>query len=107
VTDAEDASPSKAIPSTRAGRTWMRVLPALILLAVTLVFVLQNLRSAKVSFFTASGHLPLGVALLAAFALGALVVLALGSVRIVQLRTLIRRAGGTRRGATPKRPGRA
>jgi uncharacterized integral membrane protein len=79
------------IPSTRAGRTWLRVLPALLLLTVTGVFVVQNLRSAKVSFFTVSGHLPLGVALLAAAALGALVVLALGSVRILQLRSLVRR----------------
>ena len=63
-----------AIPTTRAARTWMRVLPALILLAVTLVFVFQNLRSTKVSFFTASGRLPLALALLAA-ALGAVVVL--------------------------------
>jgi uncharacterized integral membrane protein len=83
-----DAAP---IPSTRAGRTWIRVLPALVLLAVTVVFVLQNLRSAKVSFITASGRLPLGLALLLAAALGALVVLALGSVRIIQLRHLVHR----------------
>jgi uncharacterized integral membrane protein len=68
------------------------VLPALVVLAVTVVFILQNRRSAKVSFITASGRLPLGVALLIAAALGALVVLALGSVRIVQLRRLVRRS---------------
>ncbi|HEX3980459.1 MAG TPA: lipopolysaccharide assembly protein LapA domain-containing protein [Acidimicrobiales bacterium] len=78
------------------------MLPALVLLAVTVVFVVQNLRSAKVSFFTVSGHLPLGVALLAAAALGALVVLALGSVRIFQLRSLVRRTtiGAQRRTGT-------
>jgi uncharacterized integral membrane protein len=53
--------------------------------------VLQNLRSAKVSFVSLSGTLPLGVALLGAVALGALLVLALGSVRILQLRKLVRR----------------
>lgn len=92
------------IPSTRVGRTWVRVLPALVLLAATLVFVLQNLRSAKVSFFTASGRFPLGLALLAAAALGALVVLALGSVRIVQLRHLVHRASRQRRRNPGLRP---
>ena len=94
-----------AIPSTRTARTWMRVLPALILLAVTLVFVFQNLRSAKVSFFTVSGRLPLAVALLAAAALGALIVLAVGSLRILQLRKLIHRRTDTRHGDRPRRAG--
>lgn len=89
---AGPAPVDETIPSTRAGRTWIRVLPALVVLAVTVVFILQNRRSAKVSFITASGRLPLGVALLIAAALGALVVLALGSVRIVQLRRLVRRS---------------
>jgi uncharacterized integral membrane protein len=69
----------------------------LVLLAITLVFVLQNLRSVKVSFLSASGRLPLGVALLVAAALGALAVLTLGSVRIIQLRHLVHRANHRRR----------
>jgi uncharacterized integral membrane protein len=85
-----DATPAKSIPSTRAGRAWMRVLPGLVLLAVTLTFILQNLRTARVTFFAASGTLPIALALLAAAALGALAVLALGSVRIMQLRKLVR-----------------
>jgi len=64
------------IPSTRAGRTWVHVLPALILVTVTLVFVLQNLRSSKVSFVTASARLPLGLDLVIAAGHGALIVLA-------------------------------
>ena len=67
------------------------MLPVLVLFAAILLFVLQNLRSSKVSFLSLSGTLPLGVALLAAVALGALLVLALGSVRILQLRKLVRR----------------
>ena len=81
----------RTIPSTRASRTWTRVLPVLILFAAILLFVLQNLHSSKVRFVSLSGTLPLGVALLAAVALGALLVLALGSVRILQLRKLVRR----------------
>ena len=80
----------QSIPSTRAARAWIRVLPGLVLFALTLTFVLQNLRTAKVTFFAVSGTLPVALALLAAAALGASLVLALGSVRIMQLRKLVR-----------------
>ncbi|MDA8283728.1 MAG: lipopolysaccharide assembly protein LapA domain-containing protein [Actinomycetota bacterium] len=70
----------------------MKVLPALVVLMLIVLFVLQNSQSAKVSFLTASGRLPLAIALLAAVALGALFVLTLGSIRILQLRKLIRRS---------------
>ncbi len=78
------------------------MLPVLILFAAILVFVLQNLHSSKVSFLSLSGTLPLGVALLAAVALGAVLVLALGSVRILQLRKLVRRH--QREAQAPERP---
>lgn len=75
---------------TRAGRAWARVLPALVLLALILVFVFQNLHNVRVSFFTASGRFPLALALLASAAAGALLVLAIGSVRILQLRRAVK-----------------
>jgi putative membrane protein len=78
------------IPSTRAGRAWVRILPALGVAAVGLVFILQNLHHAKVNFLTVSRSVPVAVALLAAFALGATSVLLLGSIRILQLRKIIR-----------------
>lgn len=78
-----------AIRSTRAGRAWLAILPGMVALAVGLVFVFQNTQRARVSFFTASGDVPLAVALFAAFALGAVVVLLLGSIRILQLRKTI------------------
>jgi uncharacterized integral membrane protein len=55
------------------------------------VFIFQNLQDVKVSFFAASGSLPLALALLFAAVLGALIVLTLGSVRIVQLRRAVKR----------------
>jgi uncharacterized integral membrane protein len=79
------------VVSTRASRTWLKVVPALLLLGAILMFVFENLRSTKVSFATASGTMPLAVALLAAAALGGLLVFTLGSIRIVQLRKLIHR----------------
>ena len=96
-----EATSSKLSPSTRAGRAWIRVLPGLVLFAITLTFVLQNLRSAKVTFFAASGTLPVALALLAAAALGALLVLVLGSVRIMQLRKLLRHNSGHDRADRP------
>jgi putative membrane protein len=82
----------EAIPSTRASRAWVRVLPVLVVLVVILVFVVQNHHDVKVSFFSASGTLPLSVALIGSAVLGGLLVLALGSVRIFQLRRRVRRA---------------
>jgi putative membrane protein len=87
------ASPS-AIPSSRAGRAWVQILPALAVVALGLAFILQNLHHANVNFLTFSGSVPVAVALLAAFALGAVSVLLLGSIRILQLRKIIR--GGAR-----------
>ncbi|HET9058842.1 MAG TPA: lipopolysaccharide assembly protein LapA domain-containing protein [Acidimicrobiales bacterium] len=91
------------LASTRASRAWLKVLPALAVLAVILVFVFQNAQNAKVSFVTASGKLPLGLALLGSAALGALFVLALGSIRMVQLRRAVRRA--RRYGVSPPEGG--
>ncbi len=85
------------VASTRASRTWVKVVPALLLLAAILMFVFENLRSTKVSFATASGRLPLALALLAAAALGGLLVFTLGSIRIVQLRKVIHRTPEPRR----------
>lgn len=79
------------IPSTRASRAWIRVLPALIVLAILLVFIFQNGKDVKISFLGWSGTLPLSLALLASAALGMLVLLALGSVRMLQLRRQVRR----------------
>ena len=90
------ASP-EVISSTRSSRAWIRLLPVLIVLAVILVFVFQNPKDVKVSIFAFSGTLPLSVALLGAVILGALMTLALGSVRIIQLRRQVRRTSQTRR----------
>jgi uncharacterized integral membrane protein len=92
----EEATRPSGVVSTRASRTWVKVLPSLLLLAIVLIFVFQNLRSTKVHFVTASGALPLALLLLGAAACGGLSVLALGSVRILQLRKVIRRSHGKR-----------
>jgi len=91
---AEPRTTSERITSTRTSRAWIRLLPALLVLVVILVFVFQNPKDVKVSLFTFSGALPLSVALLGAVILGALMALALGSLRILQLRRQVHRKSG-------------
>jgi uncharacterized integral membrane protein len=95
------ASPA-LVTSTRASRTWVKLSPALLVLALILVFVFQNSRTAKVSFATASGRIPLALALLAAAALGALFVFTLGSIRILQLRRTIHRLSRRHQAGDPQ-----
>jgi uncharacterized integral membrane protein len=90
----EPGATSEVILSTRTSRAWIRLLPVLVILVVILVFVFQNPKDVKVSLFTFSGTLPLSVALLGAVILGALMALALGSVRIFQLRKQVHRKLG-------------
>jgi uncharacterized integral membrane protein len=65
----------------------------MIALVIMIVFIFQNLRETTVTFLGFSGGAPLGLALVAAALLGGVVVFALGSVRIVQLRKLARSRG--------------
>jgi uncharacterized integral membrane protein len=96
----EPGATSAVILSTRTSRAWIRLLPVLVVLVVILVFVFQNPKDVKVSLFTFSGSLPLSVALLGAVILGALMALALGSVRIFQLRRQVHRKLGDSEGDT-------
>jgi uncharacterized integral membrane protein len=70
-------------------------------LVVILVFILQNLQSVEVYFLAFHGHLPLAVALLFAMVVGAIVVLAFGGARILQLRLAARRSRHQAGAATP------
>jgi uncharacterized integral membrane protein len=91
------------IPSTRTKTAWASVSVGLVLLVVVLVFILQNLKTVRVSFFTAEWKIPLALDLLLAAVLGGLIVLAAGSLRILQLRRLARRRA-PRRAGDPNHP---
>ncbi|MGA8296533.1 MAG: lipopolysaccharide assembly protein LapA domain-containing protein [Acidimicrobiales bacterium] len=64
----------------------MGVIIATVVLALLLVFILQNTKRVKISYFTAHGAMPLGVALLLAAIGGVLFAAVVGSLRIWQLR---------------------
>jgi uncharacterized integral membrane protein len=76
---------------TRAGRVWLALVPALVFLILLIVFIAQNGQHVRVKFFGASGSISLALALLIAAVTGAIVVLLVGTVRILQLRLAARR----------------
>jgi lipopolysaccharide assembly protein A len=98
--DSGEALPGER--RTRLSGAWTAIVVGLVALVVILVFILQNQQSVEVTFLMFQGHLPLAVALLFALILGAIIVVAFGAARILQLRMV---AGRTRRTApTPPPP---
>ena len=75
---------------TRISATWVAVIVATLVLVLLLVFILQNTESVEVSYFTAEGTMPLGVALLLAAVGGVLLAGLVASLRIWQLRHRLR-----------------
>jgi uncharacterized integral membrane protein len=86
--------------ATNAGRLWIALAVAVVLLVLLIIFIAENSRSVTVSFLGASGQISLGLALLIAAVVGAAVTLLAGTARILQLRLEVRRnrrSGHTRR----------
>jgi uncharacterized integral membrane protein len=79
---------SPAVPEigrTRISAVWFGVVAAALVLVLLLIFILQNTRSVKVTYFTVSGTIPVGVALLFAAIGGLLLASLVASLRIWQL----------------------
>jgi lipopolysaccharide assembly protein A len=89
--DAEPTLAEHTIEPTRTSMVWTMVGIGVILLVAILVFILQNSQRVRMQFLTVNGTLPLGVALLFAALLGALLVLVAGAARVLQLRVVARR----------------
>ena len=75
---------------TRISGAWSALAVAVVLGVALVDFIVENTRSVRVDFFSANGHLPVAVALLAAALAGAAVVLTVGVCRTAQLRLAIR-----------------
>jgi uncharacterized integral membrane protein len=67
---------------TRISAAWIGIMAGAVVLALILVFILQNTRSMKVSYFTFTGSMPLGIALLLATTAGLLLAGGIASLRI-------------------------
>ena len=96
--DAEPTLAEHTIEPTRTSMVWTMVGIGVILLVAILVFILQNSQRVRVRFLMVDGTLPLGVALLFAALLGALLVLVAGAARVLQLRVVARRHRRTDQG---------
>jgi hypothetical protein len=62
-----------------------------VVLLLLLIFILENRREVDIAYFGAHAHMPLGLALLLAAALGALLVAIPAAARIIQQRRAARR----------------
>jgi uncharacterized integral membrane protein len=88
--DQQTADQPGEIPHTRTARAHNALIAGAVVLILLLVFILENTRNVKVTYFGAGFQLPLGVALLLAAIGGALLVGIVGTARIVQLRRRVR-----------------
>ena len=77
---------------TRLSGAWTAIVIGLLALVVILVFILQNQQGVEIKFLMFEGNLPLAIALLFALILGAVIVVAFGAARILQLRMVAGRA---------------
>src|SRR5918994_569447 len=86
--DAEATLAEHTVEPTRTSMVWTMVGIGVVLLVAILVFILQNGQRVRVRFLMIDGTLQLGVALLFAALLGALLVLVAGAARVLQLRVV-------------------
>ena len=85
-TDMTTHAPASPTRRTRISGAWVGVIIGVVVLVFLLAFIIQNSQSVKVSIFTVSANMPLGVALLLAAVGGVLLAGIVASLRIWQLR---------------------
>jgi lipopolysaccharide assembly protein A len=79
------------VEPTRTSGVWVASIAFAVLLLLLLIFILQNNRSVPLRFLGFDGNMPLGVAMLLAAVLGALLVAMAGVARVLQLRRVAKR----------------
>lgn len=78
--------PKNPVKFTRAAALWAALISGFLILIVLLIFIAQNTASAQFHFLGWDWSLPLGVAILGAAVCGGLLTVAVGAVRMLQLR---------------------
>ncbi|HET9075124.1 MAG TPA: LapA family protein [Solirubrobacteraceae bacterium] len=81
----------RAPRQTLAGRVWVAIAVAAVLLVLLIIFIAENSQRVTVSFLGAHGHISEALALLIAVVVGIAITLLVGSARIVQLSRQVRR----------------
>lgn len=85
------AAPESAVKFTRAAALWGALIVGFLILIVLLIFIAQNTVSTQITFLAWKWSLPLGVGILFAAVAGGLLTVAVGAVRIFQLRRAAKR----------------
>lgn len=80
---------------TRTSWAWGTLIVGVILGIALVDFLAQNTRSVRIEFFSASGQIPIAVALLVAALAGGAIVLIVGAARMGQLRHRLRNPSAT------------
>jgi lipopolysaccharide assembly protein A len=88
------SAPTGPTGRTRISGAWIGLIVFAVVLVLLLVLIIQNTKSVEISYFTAKGSMPLGVALLLAAIGGLLLAAAAATLRIWQLRHRLKRSGG-------------
>lgn len=88
--DAASSQPTTT-PRTRLSTTWTFAALGAVVLILLLVFILQNTQQEDLQFLWLEFRIPVGVGLLLAGAIGALLVVLIGASRLLQLRLAARR----------------
>lgn len=70
---------------------WSGVWAGVAALILLIIFVAQNTASVEITFLGLEGRISLALALLIAGVAGAVIAMAVGALRIIQLRRLVRR----------------
>jgi uncharacterized integral membrane protein len=84
--DASEPESPKPPRQTVAGRVWVGIIVAVILLVLLIIFIAENSHRVTLTFLGTSGTLSLGLMMLIAAVVGALITLLVGTTRILQLR---------------------
>jgi uncharacterized integral membrane protein len=84
-------APRRAHLNTRISGIRVGLIAGVLVLAVVMIFVIQNADAVGISFLGAHLRVPLAAALVLAAIAGALVMAAAGTARITQLRQVMRR----------------
>jgi uncharacterized integral membrane protein len=84
-------APSRRPPRTRTSGVRIALIAGTAVLAIVLIFILQNTSTVSINFLGAHLHVSLAVAMLLAAIAGAVIMAAAGTARITQLRQHMRR----------------
>ncbi|WP_207839315.1 LapA family protein [Williamsia soli] len=77
---------------TRTRAAWVGLIVGALVTLILLIFIVQNLDSQNIDLFFWTVNLPVGVSLLIAAILGAVITAIVGSLRMLQVRRAVKKA---------------